>query len=78
MMLAGFVASSAVSVGVDHALSPTGATTLLVEDGAKILGILAWAMYFTTTTLDITRSTIRAVTRDASIAGHQTEPLDNG
>jgi hypothetical protein len=60
LMLVGFCAGSAVSLGVDRFLHPTGATALLVEDGAKFLGVVAWAIYFAVTTIDITRSTINA------------------
>ncbi len=52
--------SFAVSLAIDSGLGLTGTTSLMVEDGGKFLGVLAWALYFTLTAKDITASTIRA------------------
>ncbi len=60
LMLGGFIAGSLASVAVDRLLDPSGAAGLLIEDGAKFLAVVAWATYFTATTLDIARSTITA------------------
>lgn len=49
-----------VSLGVDTVIHGASDTAILAEDGAKLLGILAWAQYLMLTTIDITRSTIRA------------------
>lgn len=35
-------------------------SALIIEDGAKLFGIVAWMLYFVLTTRDITRSTITA------------------
>lgn len=53
----------AVSTGVDMWWAPTAGDTgrTLVEDGAKFLGICAWAQYFTMTTADIARSVLAEV-----------------
>lgn len=49
------------SVAADQVL-PSGDNALLIEDGAKLLGVLAWSLYFVLTTRDIANSTIRAAT----------------
>ena len=49
-----------VSYGVDSVWSLHGDREVLLEDGAKLLGLLAWAQYFVLTALDIARSTLRA------------------
>ena len=41
-------------------LTPPGTRWIVVEDSAKLLGVLAWAQYMVLTSVDITRSTIRA------------------
>ncbi len=62
--LAGFGTSLLIDVmGNDSSLSVFG------EDGAKLLGVLAWAQYMVLTSLDITRSTIRAATAPAQAVG---------
>lgn len=60
LMLVAAGLGAAGSTIVDVTLAPDGATGLLAEDGAKLLGIVAWTTYFVTTTVDISRSTIRA------------------
>jgi hypothetical protein len=53
----------AVSVAVDMWWVPTAgdANRTMIEDGAKFLGICAWAQYFTMTTADIARSVLAEV-----------------
>ena len=63
LILAAALLGSTGSVLVDSLWSSTRATALLAEDGAKFLGIVAWATYFVTTAADITRSTIRAASQ---------------
>lgn len=58
MILAAALGAFATSVGADQLLQP-GTSTLLIEDGSKLLGVLAWSLYFVLTTHDIARSTIR-------------------
>ena len=43
---------------VDVGASVTGDAALLIEDGLKFLGILAWTQYFAITARDIAASTI--------------------
>ena len=57
----------AFSVASDQALLP-GPSSLLLEDGSKLLGVLAWMVYFVITTHDIARSTINAAMRDDPIS----------
>lgn len=59
-LLAAALGSFVVSLGVDAGLGLSGDAALLMEDGAKFLGILAWAQYFAITARDIARSTIDA------------------
>ena len=54
--LGGFV----VSLTADMVVEGAGSAALLVEDGAKLLGIIAWAQYFLLTARDITGSVITA------------------
>lgn len=50
----------AASLVVDHVIDPIpGDGWLIAEDGAKFLGILAWATYFVVTAADISRSVLR-------------------
>lgn len=63
-----------VSMAADQVLHPTGSDALLLEDGAKFLGVLAWSLYFVATTHDIVRSTITAASRPRSpapVPGHE-------
>jgi hypothetical protein len=53
--LGGLTASLACDVLID-----AGPRSIVLEDGLKLLGILAWAQYLVLTAADITRSTIRA------------------
>ena len=57
LLLAAF-GSLAGSVLVDIGVGLTGETELLVEDGLKFLGILAWTQYFAITSRDIANSAI--------------------
>lgn len=50
--------SLAGSVVVDVGIGLSGDTSLLVEDGMKFLGILAWSQYFAITSRDIAASAI--------------------
>lgn len=79
LILVAFLAGSVVSLAVDHLLDPDGAAGLLAEDGAKFLAVVAWAIYFTTTAVDITRSTIdAAVNGSASTGSASATPGDEG
>lgn len=60
LLLVAALAGFAVSVGSELLVSTRGSTRLFVEDGAKLLGVLAWAQYFVWTTRDITASVIAA------------------
>lgn len=55
------LASLAGSVVVDVGLGLNGDSRLLVEDGMKLLGILAWSQYFAITSRDIAASAIESV-----------------
>jgi hypothetical protein len=48
----------AASVGIDSLRDPS-VVALVAEDGAKLLGILAWATYFVATGRDVLASTVR-------------------
>ncbi|MFK8024410.1 MAG: hypothetical protein AB8G26_10660 [Ilumatobacter sp.] len=63
------VAALGASLTVDVAIGLDGDDGLLVEDGLKLLGILAWSQYFAITSRDIARSAIRtaAKSRDPSV-----------
>ena len=67
LILVSALSCFAFSVSADQALTP-GTTSLLLEDGAKLLGVLAWMAYFVITTHDIARSTINAAMRKDPIA----------
>lgn len=62
LLLAAF-ASLGGSVLVDVGVGLTGETELLVEDGLKFLGILAWTQYFAITSRDIANSAIDTALR---------------
>ena len=57
LVLASALAMLFCSIVADQAL-PGGETSLLIEDGAKFLGVLGWMVYFVLTSHDIARSTI--------------------
>ena len=59
VILVGALVSFAVSLAADFVLHPAASAELLLEDGAKFLGVLAWGLYFVLTTYDIVRSTIQ-------------------
>jgi len=59
-LLLAALASFGGSVLVDMVMGFDGDTGLLVEDGMKFLGILAWAQYFAITSRDIAASAIRS------------------
>ncbi|MEO1063433.1 MAG: hypothetical protein AAFZ07_18620 [Actinomycetota bacterium] len=59
----------AASVGADVVGTGRG-TWLVVEDGGKLLGILAWAAYFIATSADIVRSAVRAAA-DTTVEPHE-------
>lgn len=64
----------AVSVAADR-IGDRLFDTVLVEDGAKLFGVVAWMLYFATTSYDIARSTVRAAMQaEADVARDQTEP----
>ncbi len=77
LLLAGSLAGFGISVMVDAAANPSAdaVTGLFVEDGAKFLGVLAWAQYFVVTTADITRSTIRDARAANEPEGHDDAAL---
>ncbi|NNE73435.1 MAG: hypothetical protein HKN26_07215 [Acidimicrobiales bacterium] len=57
-LLAAAAGAFAVSLIVDQLTSPDNTTALIFEDGAKTLGVLAWATYFVVTARDIAASVI--------------------
>ncbi len=59
IILSASLLASLISVLVDTTIAPSGRLGLLVEDGSKFLGILAWATWFVTTAADISRSVYR-------------------
>ena len=62
-LLAGAATAFALSLAVD-VLGTGRGIALVVEDGAKLLGILAWAAYFLTTGADIVRSVVAEARQD--------------
>jgi len=72
MILAASGIGSACSLVADRVGDSAGTSALMVEDGAKLLAIVAWAVYFTTTTTDIVASAIDRQPRtdiDATVNG---------
>lgn len=68
-----------VSLAVDSGLALEGSASLMVEDGGKFLGVLAWAQYFVLTAKDIARSTIlAAMGRDLGGAARTTDADTSG
>ncbi len=63
-------AAIATSVAIDRVAS-TASWTLLAEDGAKFLGVLAWAAYFTLTATDIATSVVKDLATRHPVAGDQ-------
>lgn len=53
------------SLLVDRLVTFTGDTALLIEDGLKFLGILAWCQYFVLTARDIAASAIKGTSAPA-------------
>ena len=70
VLLFAALGSLAGSVLVDVFFNLGGDASLLVEDGMKFLGILAWAQYFAITSRDIAASAITSVLKDDT-AGQQ-------
>jgi len=68
VLLFAALASLAGSVVVDVGVSLGGDSRLLVEDGMKFLGILAWSQYFAITSRDIAASAITSVLRGSDLA----------
>jgi len=62
-LLSGAGTAFALSLAVDRIADGRG-IALVVEDGAKLLGILAWAAYFLTTGADIVRSVVAEARQD--------------
>ena len=59
-VLVAAIGANAMSVAVDTLAHPSSFDrALLLEDGAKFLGTLAWATYFVVTARDISRSAMR-------------------
>ena len=65
ILLGAALGAMACSVAVDVLFDPGGDTGLLLEDGLKFLGILAWAQYFALTSRDIAASVITSGIEDA-------------
>lgn len=70
-LLVAAVASLAGSVLVDVVAGLGGDGRLLVEDGLKFLGILAWSQYFAITSRDIAASAISSAVRTSRTAPSQ-------
>jgi hypothetical protein len=68
IVLAAAGAGLATSVGVDIVFSPAGASGLMLEDGAKFMGVVAFAVYNSLTAVDIARSTIRVAMSQAAMS----------
>lgn len=66
VLLFAALASLAGSVFVDMVFGLGGDSQLLVEDGMKFLGILAWSQYFAITSRDIAASAIASVLESAA------------
>lgn len=62
------------SVVADVIFGLVGDAQLLVEDGLKLLGILAWSQYFAITSRDIAASAIEGVIRSKAQATPVEEP----
>ena len=75
ILLLAALGSLAASVFIDVVFNPTGDTALLLEDGLKFLGILAWAQYFAITSRDIAASVI---TSGIDAAKAEPPPGDQG
>ncbi len=73
-LLGAAVAALATSVAVD-VLADGGEGALVVEDSAKFLGILAWALYFWLTTADIVGSLAASAPGPTSARPEQTHHL---
>ena len=64
-LLTAAIFACSASIVIDFLVNPSGSDRSLVfEDGAKFLGILAWATFFVVTTRDISRSVLRQVADD--------------
>lgn len=68
ILLFAALAALAGSVIVDIIFGLAGDAQLLVEDGLKLLGILAWSQYFAITSRDIAASAIESVIRTKPVA----------
>ncbi len=60
LVLLSSLAALASSVTADQLINRGTTTGILIEDGAKLLGVVAFALYFVLTSVDITRSVIRS------------------
>lgn len=60
LLAIGALGSFGVSLVIDAGFGLSGTASLMVEDGGKFLGVLAWAQYFSLTAKDVAQSTIRA------------------
>lgn len=60
LFLVAAVTGLGISAAVDEIWALETNRAILVEDGAKLLGLLAWAQYFVLTALDIARSALRS------------------
>ncbi|HEC09413.1 MAG TPA: hypothetical protein ENI86_07585 [Acidimicrobiales bacterium] len=64
LVLISSLSALAFSVVADRFINRGTATGILLEDGAKLLGVVAFALYFVLTSMDITRSALRAAVGD--------------
>jgi len=76
IVLVGALAGFGASLVADGLLAPGSTTGLFLEDGAKLLGVLAWTQYLVLTSLDIMRSTIRDAARPSAAPDAPSEDLE--
>ncbi len=76
-MLIAAGAAFAASIMVDQVGVGSKDVSLVLEDAAKFLGVLAWAMYFVTTARDITRSIVTELRLKAARAESEASSLRN-
>ncbi len=70
-------AAFAASIGIDQFGLGSRDVSLVLEDAAKFLGVLAWAMYFIITARDITRSIVTELRLQAARAESEAQALRN-
>lgn len=77
VVLAAFAALG-TSGFVDMVFEPEGSWGLMLEDGTRLLGVLAFGHYLVLTTVDITRSVLTAGSFDTSMIPAQRRPDEAG